>query len=294
MSNRGRDDDIFTVDDFDEYPDLGGGEDIQVTTSVPQAPRNRRFLLYASLLLLLIIGGVVLIILFAIDQGRRNTELQQTRVAIEATNNEVYRQITLTVIAKSWTPTPSATPTNTPTPTPTPTYTPSPTETPSPTVTITPSPTEDPRAMTATALALLLTLPPDALTGTAQARLSTFVAQTLTAAAGTVATVPTLGGTQPTQEVAGATATPSGPVVIIPGVPNVTVLPPLTPGPGTVLPTLELGTPAPTALADTGFADALLGGEGTNSLAVIGLAALGLVAVIVAARRLRVRPAKPH
>lgn len=279
---------MFTVDDFDEYPDLGGGEDAQVTTSVPQAPRNRRFLLYASLLLLLIVGGVVLIILFAIDQGRRNTELQQTRVAIEATNNEVFRQITLTVIAKSWTPTPTPTPTNTNTPTPTPTFTPSPTETPSPTVTITPSPTEDPRALTATALALLLTLPADALTGTAQARLGTFVAQTLTAAVGTVATVPTL-ATQPTQP----PGTPSGPVVIIPGVPNVTVLPPLTPGPGTVLPTLEFGTPAPTSLAETGIADAILGGEGTNSLAVAGLAALGLVAVIVAARRLRVKPVKP-
>jgi hypothetical protein len=295
MANRPPNDDteLFGLGDLNGGDNPFGDEDIGAPAA--GGPRNTRFLLYAVALVVLILIGAVAIIFFAIDQANRTRERQQTAAAIIATNEEIARQLTLTQVALSFTPTPTNTPSPTFTFTPSDTPTITPTETPSPTVTNTPTETPDAlgtnNALTATALIANLTLRPAELTGTALALQQTFFAQTLTAAAQLnltstgVAQLPTDGGTL------GTPGTPGTPGAISPTAGIVTITPSPTGGGGVIVITI---TPTVTELPDGGVFDDIGGiidnsGGGMGGLAVVGLAALGLVAVIVVARRLRVR-----
>lgn len=283
MSNRGnRDDEFFEMDDA--FPEMEGGADQEFDQPVNggAAPRNTRFLFLAALLVILILIGVVAIILLALDQSRRTGEIAQTRSFIETENAKVAFAITLTTIAKSFTPTPSDTPT--PTATDTPSVTPSPTETPTPTQTITPTETATPNLaetfakQTQDAIIAALTLQPAQLTETANAQATNLAALTLTAQAGTLATS-TIEFNQLTVTVPGVVTVGTGtPATLVPGITEQPTLP--------VLPSLS-----PTAaLPGTGFLDDITGGGATpTNLPIIGLAAVGLVAIIFVARRLRVR-----
>jgi len=306
MSNRGNDD-LFGLDDLENFGDPSfGDEEVEATpVRAGGSPRNTRFLLIAILLVIVILIGVVVIILAAINQGTINAERQATANAIETSNARVAFALTQTSIAASWTKTP--TPTSTPTETPTPTVTPSPTDTPSitPSITVTYTPSIDvPGTMTAQFLTLeieKLTLSPQDLTATAIANQQTLVAMTITALAGTAATptptipegIGTAEGTSEATEVAtlpptlpvNVTQVPGGPiVVIIASLPAVVVVTP-TPVPS------DTRTPRPTELSRTGFFDAAGGGgvASPSTLPIVGLAALGLVAVIFVSRMLRVK-----
>jgi hypothetical protein len=282
MSNKGRDDsDLFDMEDFPDFGDQPYDDEIRTPVNGGQPPRNLRFLFLAALLVGVILIGVVVIILLALQQGEENRIRAQTVAFIETNNAQVAFQLTLTDIAKSFTPTPSPTPTDTDTPTPTPTFTPSATETPTPTETPSPTPTEDTALQTASAIAALLTLPPADLTATADARLQTIVALTLTAAGIGVPTLPPLVSTPivPTGSPAAVELETPTPETLLPGVPSPVVIS------GTAAP-----TPTPDALARTGFFEDIgLGGANPSNLALFGLAALGLVAIIVVARRLRAK-----
>lgn len=259
-------------------------------------PRNRTFLFLAIFLVFLIAVGLVVIIIAAIDAGNRNRELQQTRVAIEQTNEAVFDALTRTTIAQTWTRTP--TPTSTPTDTPTPTSTP----------TITPSPTVDVEAtaVEGTRIALLTqTFEVSALeiTQTAEAFRTLFAQQTENAAlllTLTVQALPVTPTPSPTLEVVigtpiFVTPTPIGLLVTISPSPTFGLVELGTPVVPLQLVTIApegFVTPSPTprVLPEGGFFDDIgLGGNSPNSLPAIGLLALGLLAIIFVARRLRMR-----
>lgn len=282
MSNRPTDDnELFGMDDFENFEEPGlRDEEIEAPVNGGAGPRNIRFLFLAALLVAVILIGVALIIILAIQQGEINRIRAMTVAAIETANKQVADALTLTNIAKSFTPTPSSTPTPTFTFTPSDTPTNTPTETPSPTITLTPTETVDltgtSAAMTQTALITTLTLQPLEQTQTAFALQQTYIAQTLTAAA--IISQPT-NTPEPFETVEGSPS-PSA----TPGTPE-------TPTGTAVAVIIVTVTPSATALADTGIAEdlGLVSADGTPSLALAGLAALGLVAVIVIARRLRMK-----
>ncbi len=264
---------------------------------------NRRFLLIALLLVFIILIAVGAILFFAFRQGEQNAILAQTAAFIETNNAQVNEALTRTSVALTWT--------KTPTPTATPTLTP--TDSPTPTIDFTAT-VQAAFAQTATveafaqqtviaeltaqegtrlALARTLTLQPAEQTGTASA-LQTLNAQrtvnaalTLTARAG--GGTPTAVVGLPTPE--GPTVTPGGPtptlgLIVIGTLSTPISLVTVVPGTGTP----GVGGPTPTALPDTGFFEDIgLTGENPNSLPLIALVALGLIGVIVIARRLRVR-----
>jgi hypothetical protein len=287
MSNKGSNDsDVFDMGDFEDFGEPAfGEEDVSVSGNGggAAAPRNRRFLFFAVLLVAVILVAVVLIIFAAAGQGEENRRHQLTVAFIETNNAQVAKAMQLTIIAKSWTPTPTntATPTETPTATPTPTASETPTSTSTPTETPTATfdlgATQTQEALQQTLDAIqALTLKPPELTGTALAKLATFIAQT--AAAGANATAE---GTEsiPAPTTSGfATVTPA-----FVGTAPVTILGPEggTAVPGGVTPTKSY--------AGTGFFEDIGAGANPNNLPLFGLAALGLVAVIFAARRLRVK-----
>lgn len=260
--------------------------------SAPPPPRNRNFLFLAIVLVLLIAAGLVIIILAAIDAGNRNRILQQTRVAIEQTNEAVFDALTRTTIAQTWTRTP--TPTSTPTDTPTPTSTP----------TITPSPTEDfeATAVEGTRIALLtqtFQVSELEITQTAEAFGTLFAQQTQNAALLLTLTAQPRDFTpSPTLEVAigtpiFVTPTPIGLLVTISPSPTFGLVELGTPIAPLQLVTLAPEgvatlTPTPRALPEGGFFDDV-GLNAPSRLPAIGLVALGLLAIIFVARRLRTR-----
>jgi len=242
--------------------------------------RNTTFLVVATILVIVFILALGGATFFIIRTNEDAAIREQTIQAIYKTNTAVAIAIQATETAKAWTPTPSNTPTPTETPTPTPSDTPSPTPSPTETptrdplelsltpgtpVTLTPISDQD---LTATALAmeaanqtataLALTGGPDLLTLQAQ--------QTETALADSFNLTQTAIANELTLTAGAGT----------PGVIVVTV----TPG----------GPTATKRLADTGLFEDLAGSAGgPNSLAVVGFAALGLVSLIVVARRLRIK-----
>ncbi|CAG0987875.1 MAG: hypothetical protein IAE83_11990 [Anaerolinea sp.] len=294
MSDR-NDSELFDFSDFDDFDETPRSDDEMPVNGGLPPRRNTRFLVLTGLLLLLILVGIVIILLVAVEEGRIRRDRQQTITAIEATNAEVARALTLTMIAKSFTPTPTSTPTETFTPTPTFTFTPSDTPSPTPTETVTPSPTED-MSGTLTKIAIdnliaTLTLGPDALLGTANAQATLFAAMTLTAGA------PTLDPTSVELTRIALESTTVG----TPNTPTLTVTagtpPPTTVGIGVITPlgpTREGGTPfqrpTTTAVPDTGFFDDIgVGSASPSNLPLFALAALGLVGVIFIVRRMRVQ-----
>ena len=258
-------------------------------------PRNRNFLILAIFLVFIILIGLVIIILAAIDAGNRNRILQQTRVAIEQTNAAVFDALTRTTIAQTWTRTPTPTPTFTNTPTPTPTFTSSPT----PTLTLTPTVDIAATEAEGTRVAVLTqTFQFSALniTETAQAFATLFAQQTQNAALLLTLTAQARGDATPTPDVVlgtpiFTTPTPIGFLVTISPSPTFGLVELGTPGAPLALVTVAPGaTPTPRALPEGGFFDDIgLGGSSPNSLPAIGLLALGLLAIIFVARRLRVK-----
>jgi hypothetical protein len=323
MSNRNTDNfDLGDFDNFDEPTFAGSGftDEIDLTPSeviTTQGGRNTRFVVLATVLVLLILLGAVGIILLAIDQGRKQSEFAGTAAAIYATNTQVAIFNFQTQTAAAWTDTPTYTPTPTDTPTPTETPTSTPTETPDIDATNT--------AVALTEQALMLTEGPANATLTEVARQLTSFVQTQTAAANALtqtALAPTLTPTASNTLPPGITpsVTPIAPQIVTAtpgaadGTPasinvNLTLVFP-TQGPivivtNTPIPTLNrdqktqtraaqmtatsLGTPVD-AIPDTGFFDdVVLANAGSMGMTMVTISALGLVAVIVAARRLRVR-----
>lgn len=292
MSN---DPNYFPDDETGIFNDLDS-ETVPSSSGVAPAS-NRRFVILAVLLVFIILIGVGVIIFFAIRQGEEARNLAGTRAAIVASNEAVNAALTRTTIALTFTktPTPTATPTFTFTPTNTPSITP--TNTASPTATLDLSATS--AALTAIFVAQQTqTLAPEALTSTANARNTQFAiltgtanARRLTEQAGTPGTPTPTGG---------APGVSPSPQVIV-------VTPTLEVIPNTPTPTFGLsvfGTPAtPVAMVtvggvggqggrggmpETGFFDDL-GLSSPSGLPIVALIALGLVAIIVVARRLRVK-----
>lgn len=277
---------------------LGGNlplDDLDTIGSTQPPPRNRTFLILAILAVIAIIAGVVVIILAAIDAGNRNRILQQTRVAIEQTNAAVFDALTRTTIAQTWTRTPTPTPTFTDTPTPTPTFTNSPT----PTLTLTPTVDTAATEAEGTRIAVLTqTFQFSALniTETAQAFGTLFAQQTQNAALLLTLTAQARDGVTPTPDAAlgtpiFTTPTPIGLLVTISPSPTFGLVELGTPAVPLALVTVAPGaTATPRTLPEGGFFDDIgLGGNSPSSLPAIGLLALGLLAIIFVARRLRVK-----
>lgn len=326
MSNKNTDNfDLGDFDNFDEPTFAGSGftDEIDLTPSeviTTQGGRNTRFVVLATVLVLLILLGAVGIILLAIDQGRKQTEFAGTAAAIYATNTQVAIYNFQTQTAAAWT--------KTPTYTPTPTDTPTPTETPTPTSTDTPDFDATNTAEAQTREALMLTEGPANATATEVARQLTAFAQTQTAAAnsqtqtalaptatstpsntlppgitpsvtpivvtvtpGTQVTVSS--GTQPPLDINLTVVFPTqGPIIIIPM--TATKIPTLnkdqkTQTKAVLLTATALGTPV-SEMPDTGFFDdVVLANAGPMGMTMVAISAIGLVALIVAARRLRVQ-----
>lgn len=279
--------------DFPENDDLSDLVDAPIQSSAPP-PRNRLFLIAAVVLVLLIFLGLGVIILTAIDTGVRNRERQETIAAIEMTNEAVFDALTRTTIAQTWTKTPTTTPTFTNTPTPTET----PTSTLTPTLDLAATAAEGTRIAVLTQTFQVSELE---ITQTAEAFGTLFAIQTQNAAllltltaqaagAGTPTPLPSDLGTPifitPTPDSGGVlvTISPSPTFGLIELGTPATPISLVTIGPG--------GTPAPTvtALPQGGFFDDIgLGSASPSRLPIIGLLALGLVAIIFVARRLRVK-----
>jgi hypothetical protein len=272
--------DDFDLDDFDEFEEPGFPEEDEAFLPPEETPserprRNTTFLIVATILVLVFILALGGATLYIIGSNERERERLLTIEAIYKTNTAVAIAINATETAKAWTATPSNTPTPTETPTPTPSDTPSPT----------PSPSETP-TLDAGVLSLTpgtpATIPPlsDAdLTGTQAAMDQTNAEATRLAESG--ATIdPTLAA-QMTQDALNLTQTQIALELTLTAAAGSTVGD-LTPGPTAIS--------SPTELADTGLFEDLAGGAGApNSLAVVGFAALGLVSLIVVARRLRIK-----
>ncbi|MFN8420650.1 MAG: hypothetical protein U0528_15620 [Anaerolineae bacterium] len=304
-------------------------EDVDLTPSeviTTQGGRNTRFVVLATALTLLILIGAVGIILLALDVGFKNQIFQQTAAAVYATNTQVALYRALTETAASWTDTPTYTPTATDTPTPTATATDTPTETPDFGATMAAQQTLDFQA-TQTASILQLTANADQLTQTfvaaqltaivedktrtAQAQTGAQLTQAaiqLTQAAAqltqiainaqTQTAAATFGTILPTNTLAVGTSTPQ-PVLGTPTPVQVEIVGPIVLVTHTPIPTLSgtelrqteiaLGTTTPT-LPHTGFFDdGIVANAGPMGVTMVTVSALGLVGVIFAARRMRIR-----
>ncbi len=254
-------------------------------------PTNRTFLILALLLAFLTFAALVVSIIAVIDAANRNRVLQQTGVAIEQTNAAVLDALTRTTIAQTWTRTPTPTPTFTSTPTPTPTLT----STPTPTADIAATEAEETRIAVLTQTFQFSALN---LTETAQAFATLFAQQTQNAALLLTLTAQARDVALGTPIPAPPTPTPIGLLVTISpsptlslvelGTPSVPLaLITITPALVTITPS---ATPTPRALPEGGFFDDIgLNGRSPDSLPAIGLLALGLLAIIFVARRLRVK-----
>jgi hypothetical protein len=321
MSNKNTDNfDLGDFDNFDEPTFAGGSgftDEIDLTPSeviTTQGGRNTRFVVLATVLVLLILLGAVGIILLAIDQSNKQAIFAGTAAAIYATNTQVAIFNFQTQTAQAWT--------KTPTYTPTPTDTPTPTETPTPTSTDTPDATQTGAALTETAIALMLTEGPGNATASAVAAQLTAFAQTqtadannltLTALAPTVTFTPSntlapgvtpsitpttaqqqitvVAGTQPSLNVNLTLVFPTqGPLVIITNTPIPTLnADQKTQTKAALLTATALGTPVAGGMPDSGFFDdVVVANAGPMGMTMVVISAFGLVAVIVAARRLRV------
>ncbi len=271
----------------DDYDPIASAPPPRSRTFLFQLPPNRTFLILLLGSVVLIVIGLIAIFIFAIQAGERNRILQQTRVAIEQTNEAVFDALTRTTIAQTWTRTP--TPTSTPTDTPTPTSTP----------TVTPSPTVDfeATAIESTRIALLtqtFQVSAPEITQTAEAFGTLFAQQTQNAALLLTLIAQGLNVTpSPTPAAVIVTPTPIGFLATISPSPTFGLVELGTPAAPISLVTIAPGvTPSPTprALPEGGFFDDIgLGGSSPNSLPAVGLLALGLLAIIFVARRLRMR-----
>ncbi|MEP7287627.1 MAG: hypothetical protein ABI947_17880 [Chloroflexota bacterium] len=210
--------DDFDLDDFGDLEEPQFPEDdddlLPPEPSADRPRRNTTFLLIAVVLVIIFLLALGAIAFFA----SVSATAEQTRVAqvqsIQQTNDAIGTAIQGTIIAKSWTPTPS------PTPTATQTLTPSPTET--PTETPTEAPTEavlsdidmtntkiamDADNQTATCAATV-----GGCVGTSFPTLTETPTEVPTVEAG-VTLVPTIGPTMPRsgffEDVAGGQATPA-------------------------------------------------------------------------------------
>ncbi len=279
--------DDFDLGDFGDFEEPSFPEEEFLPPEeapAPRAQRNVAFLAVAALLVLLFLLGLGGVATLIIRQNEEALAYTQTVGAIYQTNTAVAMIAQATATAKAWTPTPSPTPTPTETPTPTPTETP--TETPTPSETPTPdvAGTETAAALTATAMGSLQAADQTAtaaanaaLTLTAQPPFDETGTFTAMETANAIASGTFAVGTG-TQVAVGVSATPGEETVP----PVVTVTAP----PGDFTP----ARPTVTALSGTGFFEDVAAGKASpGSLAVVGFAALGLVGVIVAARRLRVK-----
>lgn len=268
------------------------------TPPAPRQPRNTTFLLIAVILVILFILGLVGIAAVVINNQTVQQSFQKTSLAIQMTNDFVNTAVAATSTAKSWTATPSPTPiptdTFTPTSTNTPTDTPVPTLTPTVEITeatgtqATPggTPLSDAAAQTATALAAL------AQTGTAFFNINasaTCAADPKSAGCGGPITA-TTGGTVVAQNGSPTVNPRSLTRTAVALADTLTAQVPL--GVASLTP-LPQGTRKPTPLPRTGVFDDLSGGSASpSSLAVVGLAAVALVGVIFASRRLRIQAKK--
>jgi hypothetical protein len=253
----------FDLDDFGDLDDPSfsdpNADFLPPDEGVPaEAPRrNTTFVIIAIGLVILFLLGLLGVAFFIIQNNAAQEAYNQTATVISVTNQFVQAAIAATETAKSWTATPSPTPTSTPTDTPTLTNTP--TETPSPTET----PTVDPN----------LVVSEDDMTNTKVAFDAANAGMTATACVENPTGVGCARATEPT-----ITITPSLVTKVAGAITE-------TPDQGAVEP-----TPNPTALAAAGFFDDLAGGQASPaSIALIGLAGFGLVGVIIASRKLRVK-----
>jgi hypothetical protein len=273
--------DDFDLGDFGDIEEPSFPEDEFLPPEeapVARPQRNVVFLVIAILLVLLFLFGLFGITSLVISNQATLAAYTQTAGAVYLTNTAVAVALNATNTANAWTktPTPTQTPTDTPTPTPTETFTPSPTETPTPTIDVEATNT----SLTMTAQAALEMRVID-ITNTAVAQETllamTNVAATLTAQFGSGGAVP------PEQQTQTAIA------LLTQAAQTGTIIVQL---PTTVSP-FETAKPTriqPTKLPNGGFFDDVSTGKASpSSLAVVGFAALGLVGVIVVARRLRVR-----
>jgi hypothetical protein len=273
--------DDFDLGDFGDIEEPSFPEDEFLPPEeapVARPQRNVVFLVIAILLVLLFLFGLFGITSLVISNQATLAAYTQTAGAVYLTNTAVAVALNATNTANAWTktPTPTQTPTDTATPTPTETFTPSPTETPTPTIDV----EATNNAATQTAQAALEMRVID-ITNTAAAQ-ETIMAMTNEAATLTAAAAsPGVGGpVSPADQTLTAIALTSaaGTRIAL----GVSATSPFE----TAKPTIT-GTKK---LAGTGFFDDVATGKANpSSLAVVGFAALGLVGVIVVARRLRVK-----
>jgi hypothetical protein len=252
----------FDLDDFGDLDDPSFSDSnadfLPPDEAVPseQPRRNTTFVVIAIGLVILFLLGLLGVAFFIYTTSEQQKAYDATATNIAVTNQFVEAAIAATSTAKSWTATPSPTPTSTPTNTPTPTETPTETPTPSETPTVDTSIVVSDDDMTATKLAF--DQANAALTATACVEAPTgpgCAASTEEVVTETI--TPTLVGS-------GITATP-GKVAVVPSA-------------------------TPDRLAGTGIFEDLAGGQASPaSIALIGLAGFGLVGVIVASRKLRVK-----
>jgi hypothetical protein len=303
MSDRNRnefdfDDDFFGNDDDnaplpgdDEFPSGFGDEqgDMPVMDTEPeeQSGGNRTFLILAGLMILLFLVGLGLVLFLALrDTGP--TPAQQTATAISLTNVAIaeFANETATAAAGILFATQTAEAyTDTPSPSPSPTTEP----------TVTPTPTLDATVLAATQFieATQTALAGAALsaqeTATAIAQQSTLNAQSTEAALTAQANV----GTPIAQ---GPTNTPAAPPPLSAinqtataiAAQFLTATAAADAGSAEATPTQDGFAPVvrPTALPQTGLFDDVVGG-GRDGVGLLALAVVGLVGVIVIARRLR-------
>lgn len=304
MSDRNRNEFDFDDDDFfgrDDEPPLRDdeefptdfGSDIEGDMPVIEDQQegrggNRTFIILAAVMIALFLCGLAVILFLAFQPRENPAEL--TRVAIEATNNQIatFAAETSTanaiiqtetadalLIAQAATETAAA-------------YT----DTPSPTPSTTPSPTADQTSLAATAN-VAATQTAIALAGQAAAQTATAIAQqTISAGAATNTNTPVPPATSTPGDL-GLSAVNQTATRIASDFLTATAAAAGVGG-GEVTPTQEQPgfTPIPraTALPDTGLFDDIAGGGGIGLLA---LAVVGLVGVIAISRRLRASNDEP-
>lgn len=285
--------DDFASDDFgtDEFSELDAGDMPEDFDFGDEAPPERRTLFGLSMPFVIIIGiiaiilcGGIAILLLSITSNAGPSEVELTVTSVLATNTAVAEALNMTETRNAITNTPTAThtPSDTPEPTLTPSNTPTPFEPSQTPLFFTPTEggegvSQDAVAQTATAIAQALFATPtaedDGGTGDGTGDGADDGTGDGTGDGGTGD-----GASDATQAAMGATPT------VEEGVPGGDLTPGADGGDGGVLfVTLTPGG----ALPDTGLFDDIGDGGGVSGLLTAGLAALGLVAVIVVARRMR-------
>lgn len=293
----GGDDVDLDADLFNEYD--RGGDNIDLNLEDEPAEDGGRspiFIIAAVLLVLVILGGGGVLIFTLLNNNQQSETIEQTRVAILATNQAVEAALTQTeqavISARNATATADAF-----TDTPTPSLTPS--DTPTPTVDV---------GGTQTAIAIGTANAQASSTALAQSIQQTAAANlnaTLTAQAGTAiaqnVTPPTMAPTlTPSETPEGPTPTPQDPTPTIEDEPNggvpvgaveqtatalALILRPDLITPGVSTPVGGRATPTPFAdLPNTGIFDDVVGTDPS----LIMLLAFGLLGVIFVSRGLRV------